>query len=62
MFSYLFKSRKIRRVLLKDVKLRGILREDDEIVDFIKRVITEKDLDIKDTKYYQVQDYDRKGN
>jgi len=61
MFSYLFKSRKIRRIPLEDVKLRGALRDGDEIVDFIKRVLAERFLDIRDTKYHQIQDYDRKG-
>ncbi len=61
MFSYLFRSRKIRRVDFDEVKLRGELKENDEIVDFIKRVLTEKDLDITDTRYYKIQNYDRKG-
>jgi len=40
---------------LEDVKLRGELKEEDNMREFVKRILTEKDLDIKDTDYYRTQ-------
>jgi len=62
MFSMLFKSRKLVLMPVKDIKHRhdDHNRTREAMEDFVRRVLADPNLDIRETKHYQMQQNARK--
>ena len=63
MFSYLFKSKKIKRIPIEEIKPVGGKegKEWEDMIAFVTQVLKDRNLDIKKTKYYKTQAERRKN-